>query len=88
MITYEFIHAHLQYFYPTTLKTKMKKNTKLHASKRTYFFFYENSESKGLLEIIESKKGKNGKIIRNKIMVFQKDIPDFLEKLKAVSEKK
>jgi len=58
------------------------KNHKLHTKKRTYFFnFYENGKGNDLVEIIESQFIKNGTVKRNKIIIFKKDLADFLEKL-------
>ena len=63
------------------------KNEKLHTRKRTYFFnHFENENENNVIEIIESQIIKKGVTKRNKIIIYEKDLPKFIQKLKKMKD--
>ncbi len=59
-------------------------SSKATTAKRTYFFnVKENRTGDLMLNIVESKKGEEDRFERRSLIVFQEDLPSFLEAFDA-----
>jgi len=62
-------------------------NKKLHTKHRTYFFnTFKNEGKNDLVEVIESQILKDGTFKRNRIVIFNKDLKEFITKLQKFTD--
>ena len=71
--------------------TQHQDSKKLHGKKRSYFFKKSNTTKEdkkaAYLTITSSKRSANGQVSRKNIVVFEKDLSEFIDTLKSISKK-